>query len=243
MSLDKYEIMGCPCVAMQESDAIPFLMSWIKAETGGYTVAINAEKIEYFNRDSGLRSIVTNSILPYPDGSGAVLGLKWLHGAVSEKVNMPAKAMEAAKIAGLRTFVIGAKEAEHQLAIENILTIYKGIDLVGHMHGYHPREVMIDAVIKSKPQLVFLSLGTPLQESLASEMVQRGDNCLVVCGGGALDILSGTVKRAPKFMVYNHLEWLYRLCADPRRIKRQLFLPLFLMRLIFFTFKGKFKES
>ncbi len=233
MTAERYEIMGCPCIAMTESDAIALILEMIEEKKTGYTVAINAEKIERYRMDSEFESIIDNSLLPYPDGAGAVLGLKWLHGLSAEKVNMPVKALEAANQVGLRTFIIGATEFVHDRAIENIIASYEHINLVGHMHGFHPRESMIEELIKVKPQLILISMGSPLQEIIAAELISRSDFGLVIGCGGALDILAGAAVRAPKFMIVNNLEWLYRLVKQPRRLRRQLFLPVFLLRLIF----------
>ena len=38
--------------------------------------------------------------------------------------------------------------------------------------------------------------------------------------GGSFDVLSGMKKRAPKIFIKMHLEWLYRITTEPKRIKR-----------------------
>lgn len=45
--------------------------------------------------------------------------------------------------------------------------------------------------------------------------------------GGSLDVLSGRLDRAPKWMQEHRLEWLYRLLKEPTRIKRMMALPQF----------------
>ncbi len=40
--------------------------------------------------------------------------------------------------------------------------------------------------------------------------------------GGSFDVWAGTVKRAPAWTQRAKVEWLYRLAADPRRLRRQL---------------------
>ncbi len=226
------EVLGCPCYGFDEKTAVERIITLINAGEPGYTVAINAEKIQRFHRDAELNSIVSNSIFPYPDGAGAVLGLKWLHGVTAEKINMPIRALEAADQAGLRTFVIGAGEANHNLAIETVIERYPNIDLVGHLHGYHGQQDMIDAVKRTKPQLILIAMGSPRQELFAADLIEYCGFGLAVGCGGALDILSGNVQRAPDFMVNNNLEWLYRLVKEPWRYRRQLFLPIFLFRLV-----------
>ncbi|MCW2277458.1 WecB/TagA/CpsF family glycosyltransferase [Heliophilum fasciatum] len=45
--------------------------------------------------------------------------------------------------------------------------------------------------------------------------------------GGSMDVLAGNVRRAPAWVQAAHIEWLYRLLSQPKRIGRQLKLPLF----------------
>ena len=38
--------------------------------------------------------------------------------------------------------------------------------------------------------------------------------------GGTFDVMSGTVKRAPRIFIKLNLEWLYRIAGDKTRMKR-----------------------
>ena len=47
-------------------------------------------------------------------------------------------------------------------------------------------------------------------------------NASVLIGvGAAFDFLAGTKKQAPAWMQRNGLEWLFRLCTEPRRLWRR----------------------
>jgi len=48
--------------------------------------------------------------------------------------------------------------------------------------------------------------------------------------GGTLDVITCETKRAPAFFRKLPLEWLYRLIIDPKRIRRQAIIPLFLFK-------------
>ena len=198
----------------------------------GYTVAINAEKVLKYRAAPDLKRIVDASILPYPDGAGAVIGLKWLHGLASEKINMPVLALEFADTYNIRTFIVGATSEVHDLAITKIHGLYPDIDLVGSMHGYSPVEEIIKQIVRERPQLILLALGSPRQEEFASEILENTEIGVVIGCGGALDIIAGRLKRAPKFWIDNNLEWAYRAIQEPWRLKRQLFLPKFLFHLV-----------
>ena len=46
--------------------------------------------------------------------------------------------------------------------------------------------------------------------------------------GGSFDVIAGKLKRAPAVMQKMHLEWLYRLIQEPKRIGRMTALPKFM---------------
>ena len=229
--MEKLEILGCPCFAVNEAQAAKHLAELVQSKELGYTVAINAEKILKHSDESGFNHTIDNAIFPYPDGSGAVLGLRWLHGQQSEKVNMPVVALEVANTLRISTFIIGANAENHTKAISNIREKYENIDIVGHLHGYHDYETLLSAIKRTQPKLILVAMGSPKQEKFAAQILTKIDLGIVIGCGGALDIMAGALKRAPNFMVNNHLEWLFRLYKEPWRLKRQLFLPRFMWRL------------
>ena len=57
--------------------------------------------------------------------------------------------------------------------------------------------------------------------------------------GGSVDVYAGTVERAPKAWCDAGLEWLYRLLKEPKRIKRQMALPKFMLKVIGVSLRGK----
>lgn len=239
--MDKFEILGCPCMAVSELQAADHLKELLQSDQSGYTVAVNAEKILKYSDESGFSEIVDKSIFPYPDGSGAVLGLRWLHAERAEKINMPVIALEVANELGIPTFIVGAKADNHAKAIKNIRKKYTGIDLIGHFDGYQDQHILAHAIRCSQPKLILVAMGSPKQEKFAARVLGEVNAGIVVGCGGALDIMAGVLRRAPNFMINNHLEWLYRLYNEPWRIRRQLFLLRFLWRLSLSRTKKLFK--
>ena len=62
---------------------------------------------------------------------------------------------------------------------------------------------------------------------------------LAVGLGGSLDVFAGVVQRAPERWQKLGLEWLYRLCKEPKRITRMAKLPLFLCQAVGARVRGK----
>jgi N-acetylglucosaminyldiphosphoundecaprenol N-acetyl-beta-D-mannosaminyltransferase len=98
----------------------------------------------------------------------------------------------------------------------------------------------INRINASGAHLVFVALGCPKQEKWMAHMKGKINACMVGIGG-ALPVLVGMQKRAPKFMQKYGLEWLYRLVQEPRRLfKRYLYTnSLFILLLLkqFFAVK------
>ena len=232
-------LMGCPCFAVSEKTLEQQIMYFVENKIQGYSVAINAEKILKYKKYKELKSVIDNSVYPYPDGAGAVLSIKWLHNLSSEKINMPIRVLEIANDNRLSVFIIGAQAEVHTQAVSIIKGRYPNLNLVGHMHGYNEESDIIDFVVQKKPQLILIAMGSPRQEFFAHKLIGITQVGFAIGCGGALDILAGRLKRAPEFYINNNLEWLYRLLQEPWRWKRQLFLPIFIFKLILLKLKIK----
>ena len=226
-------ICGLPCSAFQnEQEVRQTLVRLIEQGTGGYSVAMNAEKLARGRRDPALQDVLKAATLAVPDGFMAVLALRWIHGRRSIKVDLPRCVLTQADAAGWRVAICGGQAEVNQAAIAEITRRYPGIKIVANVDGYQPLEAIRDAIVESAPDLALLAMGSPRQEKLAHLWHPVLGQVLIIGCGGALDILSGRVKRAPRFFVDNGLEWFYRLVQSPRRIRRQLVLPVALWQVL-----------
>jgi N-acetylglucosaminyldiphosphoundecaprenol N-acetyl-beta-D-mannosaminyltransferase len=101
--------------------------------------------------------------------------------------------------------------------------------------------IMIDAINKSKSDVLFVGMTAPKQEKWVFEN-KHLLNTPVICSIGAVfDFYAGTVKRPGKFWISLGLEWLPRLVKEPQRLWKRTFIssPLF----IWFVLKEKIKLS
>jgi N-acetylglucosaminyldiphosphoundecaprenol N-acetyl-beta-D-mannosaminyltransferase len=98
---------------------------------------------------------------------------------------------------------------------------------------------VVDAINAASPDFLIVGLGAPKQELwMASRrnMLRVG---LMGGFGGVIDVFAGTATRAPLGWQKANLEWLYRLFKEPKRIRRQIKLPLFMFAVIGQRLKGK----
>ncbi len=198
----------------------------------GILVAINAEKILHATEQT--RSIINRNI-GYCDGVGAVMALK--KRGYNDVVKIPGCELWLKIIASLfkegKTFyLVGGKQEVIEQTVDKLKTDFPGIQIVAYRNGYiktdEERNALIDDIAQKKPDVVFVAMGSPKQELLMEEMLQR--HAAIYQGlGGSFDVYTGIVKRAPKWWVDHSLEWAYRLVKQPSRIKRQIHLVRFLL--------------
>ncbi len=93
---------------------------------------------------------------------------------------------------------------------------------MGLRHNLLAVEQCAEFVSKNPARFVFFCVGSPQQEMIARACLRRGDcQGTGLCVGASLDFLAGKVRRAPKWMQRNRLEWLYRLLSEPKRMWRR----------------------
>jgi len=71
---------------------------------------------------------------------------------------------------------------------------------------------------ESGAKYVWVGLGCPKQETWIAEHLQSLPPAIYFGIGAAFAFHAGEVKQAPRFIQKLGLEWLYRLCAEPRRL-------------------------
>lgn len=87
--------------------------------------------------------------------------------------------------------------------------------------GYsYTEEGLFSLLRRYSPDIVLVCLGSPKQELLIRRLRCISPRTLFIGLGGALDVFSGRVKRAPALMRRLRLEWLWRMLREPRRLSR-----------------------
>lgn len=197
-------------------------------------VAVNAEKILHATDQT--RRIMNRNV-GYPDGVGAILGLRKKGAGNAVKIpgcELWLDIMREHYLA--KTFyLVGGREEVIQATVTKLRSEFAGVQIVNYRDGYikseTEKEALIDDVGEKKPDVVFVAMGSPRQELLMEEMHQV--HPAVYQGlGGSFDVYVGRVKRAPEWWVNHNLEWAYRLVKEPSRIIRQIHLIRFLGRLL-----------
>lgn len=200
-------------------------------------IAVNPEKVIAAERDSKVKDLINSSTYQIADGIGILLAAKIKGGNITSRVtgvDMMAKLLEFATQEQHPVYFYGAKEEVVTKAITNIQQINPAIQIAGYTNGFEKdEEALVERINASGAKFLFVALGSPKQELWIQRNMNRLQNVQVFQGvGGSFDVFSGTVKRAPAIFRKLGIEWLYRLISNPSRIKRQMNLPVFLMKVL-----------
>jgi N-acetylglucosaminyldiphosphoundecaprenol N-acetyl-beta-D-mannosaminyltransferase len=237
--LRRVEVLGVPVDVVTMPGALAFIEAWIGRGARGLTIlAVNPEKVLALARDERLLGLFRHAGLLIPDGIGVVLAMRLLHGVRASRVAGADLMPELCRLAAARgwgVFVYGAEEAVNRGACETLRRRFPTLDIRGRSHGYVPdsqMEALVDAINASRPDILFVALGSPRQERWLEAYLPRLDVAVCQGIGGTLDTIVGRVVRAPRVFRESGLEWLYRLLREPTRIRRQAALPRFAWRVL-----------
>jgi N-acetylglucosaminyldiphosphoundecaprenol N-acetyl-beta-D-mannosaminyltransferase len=104
-------------------------------------------------------------------------------------------------------------------------------------------ESVVRAINDAAVRILFVGIGGPQQDHWMH--AHRGRIPLVMLGvGAAFDFLARTKPQAPRWIQQSGLEWLFRLCAEPRRLWRRYLLrnPHFAILALAFLVRARFHE-
>ena len=80
---------------------------------------------------------------------------------------------------------------------------------------------------------MFVAYGMKAQEEWIERNLRNLNVGIVMGVGRSFDYYSGDLKRASKVLRKLGLEWLFSLVMEPKRLKRQLELPKFVLKVLF----------
>lgn len=245
--MEKINVLGVKFsnISAEMLDAV--LRDAVSGEKNIRIVTPNPEIVMAAHKDAELMELINSSALVLKDGVGIKIAEKLKHVDGFERQTGIAtleKILAIADESKLKVYFVGAKEETLVKAVDKIKEKHPNLAVVGMHDGYFKENSEDEAKIiadinEKKPDILVAAMGFPKQEKFLA--LTDSPKISIGCGG-SLDVISGNVKRAPKWMQKAGLEWFYRLIKEPKRLKRQMVIPVFLAKIIF-NKKSCFKEG
>lgn len=237
MEKNLVEIFNIPFINMKKEDILKILEQRVAENKKTYVVTANAEIVMYAKENVSYFNIITKADYIVPDGIGVVKGAQILKKEIKERVPGIELMVDLLKIANKfnqKVYFYGAKNEVIEKMIKRIKSDYPNINIVGYSNGYinDSDNKITDEIINLEPDYIFVAKGAPLQDEWINKVIQKTDKGLFMGVGGSFDVLAGEVKRAPEIWQKLNLEWLYRIAGDPKRWKRSMALPKFVIEVL-----------
>lgn len=193
-----------------------------------FVVTPNALMLDACRKNPPLATVLNRSALSLPDGAG-VLWAARRHGTLLPcrvaGIEFGEALLRRAAEDGLRVFLLGGGEGVAEDAAARLCERFPMLRICGSYWGYFDRSGeenrrLLSILRACRPDILFVCFGFPLQEQWILENLYRLDGIRVIAGlGGALDVWSGHLRRAPKLVSRLGMEWAWRMLREPRRLR------------------------
>lgn len=213
---------------------------------------INAHSFNVAQKDELFAEALAKGDYLIPDGASIIKACKMLKAKSlpkeriagwdlftfeMEKLERRSKEENANGGKPLKVMFMGSSEKVLALIREKAAVDYPHLEVVTYSPPYKPEfseednRAIIKAINDADPDLLWIGMTAPKQEKWTySHWKELNIHCHVGTIGAVFDFYAGTAKRAPKWWQEHSLEWLYRLCIEPKRMWRRYVIgnPLFL---------------
>ena len=204
----------------------------------GILWTLNPDHLYHLQRNEDFLNAYRQAAIVSSDSKYVYWGLKFLGRRIQSKASgsdiVPAYWRRHAQNADVRIFLLGAKPGIAEQARQRINGI-AGREVVVGAHGPSMNFVgdpaesadAIRMINDCEATCLIVGLGAPKQEVWIARHRHLMPTVKVYMGVGAtIDYEADAVKRAPRWMTQNGLEWVYRMVTEPRRYWRRYFRQL-----------------
>jgi N-acetylglucosaminyldiphosphoundecaprenol N-acetyl-beta-D-mannosaminyltransferase len=217
------------------TEALDRIEAFVRQGGPHHVVTADASMLVMAQEDMALRRIVESADLVTPDSVGVLWASRRCGGALPERVSgveIVERLCARSGASGFSLYFLGAAPGVAEQAAARMRSHYPGARIVGTRDGYFvPEEsgTVVEDIRRSGADIVCVAFGIPKQEKwIAANREALGVSVLIGVGG-TLDVLSGNTRRAPVWMRRLHLEWLWRVIRNPRKIGKVMLLPRFVL--------------
>jgi N-acetylglucosaminyldiphosphoundecaprenol N-acetyl-beta-D-mannosaminyltransferase len=203
-----------------------------KQGTGSYVCVSNVHMCIEVLDSEDFSNVVNSADLVIPDGKPLSWAQKLLGHKGAEQVRgqdvMNALCAQSGEKSLNIGFYGGSSDALLNAVKAKLLESYPDINITyafsPPFRPLTPEEdtEVITAINDAEVHVLFVGIGCPKQERWMAE--HKGSiNCVMLGVGAAYDFIAGEKKHAPRWVQKIGMEWLFRLCSEPKRLWRRYF--------------------
>lgn len=236
------------------SETMSLFCEWIDNNAKKRVCVTPVNCVLWARENEKLRTLYNTSDLNLADGVPLLWASKFLGNKIRGRVtglDLLPQFTEIAAKNNYSFFFLGAKDGVAEALAKKLKHDHPNLNVVGY---YSPpfaerfsdeeNKKMIEMINAVKPNVLWVSLTAPKQDYWIHEHLNELNVNIAIGVGGAFEVTAGLIKRAPKWMQKNGLEWLFRFLQEPKRLFKRYFIeaPVFIP-LVFLQRFGLLKKK
>ncbi|PCJ21099.1 MAG: hypothetical protein COB02_00495 [Candidatus Cloacimonadota bacterium] len=232
-----FELMKIKIEEWKISELHDYISSSVEKKVPVDILNVNIHAMNLLHKDKDFFELMKSSDCVFCDGEGVRIAANFKGANIPYKItyadwmNQFLPYCEQKKH---RLFFLGSDADTLKLSVNKVKQDYSKLNLVGSLDGFQSYEKIKKTLLEKKPEIIIVGMGMPLQEKVIRKLKLDHVCGVFLSGGAVFDYVSGSVKRAPKWMIILKLEWLFRLFQNPKRLFYRYIIgnPLFYLRVI-----------
>jgi N-acetylglucosaminyldiphosphoundecaprenol N-acetyl-beta-D-mannosaminyltransferase len=213
--------------------AVEWIRRFLLSGRSHQIVTVNLDFVSIATRSPSFQQVINQADLAVADGMPLVWLSRLKGRALAERVtgvDLVDECCAMAAESGQGVFLLGAAPGIAEKAARELQVRYPGLRISGTysppigMLNRHEDEYMVKLVQDAAPGFLFVALGAPRQDIWIRDHLLQLNVPVAMGVGCALDLLAGSVTRAPHWIQRSGFEWAYRLAQEPGRLWRRYLL-------------------
>ena len=239
-------LLGTPVDNLTMQETLDMVDNAILTNQHLHHTVVNAGKIVAMHENPELRESVVNADIINVDGQAVVWASKLLGNPLKERVagiDLMENLVKLANDKGYKIFFFGAKEAVVKRVVDKYNKRYSPAIIAGYRNGYFKKDderAIAQQIADSGANILFVAISSPTKENFLYQNKDILRHVNFIMGvGGSFDVVAGLVKRAPVWMQKAGLEWLFRVCQEPKRMFKRYLVgnTKFIKLILYYKFK------
>lgn len=219
--------LGCPVDILGKEEILQKVLVSIQQGTPLRIEGLNVAKIIQARHDPLLMQALEEAELVHIDGAGVELAMRLLGYNPPPRragIDLMFDIIRLAEQIGAGVYLFGARQEIISATTENLQKQFPKLKIKGCRNGYYSEQeehFIVRTIFESGAHIILIGISSPKKELFVRNNWD-GLGCNVALGvGGSFDVVSGYLKRAPRWIQKIGFEWLYRMLQEPRRLWRR----------------------
>jgi N-acetylglucosaminyldiphosphoundecaprenol N-acetyl-beta-D-mannosaminyltransferase len=222
-------VLGVPLAVTDYKSAVEFLRGWVGDGKVHAVAAANTHLVTMARHDPEYREAINQFDYIVPDGMPLIWTMNRRGAGLKDRVYGPTLMLHAVRAPGVSHFLLGGTDELLVDLTAKLKAQFPEIQIAGSYappFGTWPAEEnqkIRDLIARSGAQFIWVGLGCPKQERWIAAQKANLPPGVYFGIGAAFAFHAGRVRQAPLWIQGAGLEWLFRLCTEPRRLWRRYF--------------------